>query len=190
MDNPVVAGNSSGHPEEAFHATPSDPSRRRPSPLNSPYNPDQRTAPLRRGSPGTIRSLDPSALGRARCRTRQRQGDSGASRTTGAPSHHARRLGKAAGQRSGRVFGTHRSLGSLQRCRDPRIAPPARGAATPELTPTVPRPAGTAREQDSQAARLGARRTVDVYGKCSRALLADPVRVFHRWVQRANMAMK
>jgi hypothetical protein len=38
--------------------------------------------------------------------------------------------------------------------------------------------------------RLGARRTVDVYGRCSRALLADPVRVFHRWVQRANMAMK
>jgi hypothetical protein len=60
---------------------------------------------------------------RARCPARPRQHDSGGSRRTGDPSHHARRSGKAAGQRSGRVFGTHRFPAPKSSGFGPMIAP-------------------------------------------------------------------
>jgi hypothetical protein len=50
-----------------------------------------------------------------RCRERPRQDDSGGSRSSGGPSHHDRRSGKAAGQRPGRVFGTHRAMPTSSR---------------------------------------------------------------------------
>jgi hypothetical protein len=146
---PVGAGNSSGHPEQAFRAASSDPSRCRPSALSSPGSPDERAGLLRRGDP---ERFDPRVhpLRRARCRARQRQDDSGGSRTTGDPSHHARRSGKAAGQRSGRVFGTHRSR---TRTRNGGPAPSAANCATAPSSGTAETSNGSSPNTSSTTTR-------------------------------------
>src|SRR5438105_1311692 len=56
-NQPVGAGRSAGHPEHAFRARRSDPSRCRVSALSSPGSPDERAGSLTAGS--TRKQFDP-----------------------------------------------------------------------------------------------------------------------------------
>jgi hypothetical protein len=107
----VGAENPSGHREQGFRATRSDPcAMPRPSECaGAPTN-----EPLAKAA-NAVKRFDP----RLRCqdarttnRAHERQDHSGRSRSSGGPSHHDHRCGETAGQRSGRVFGTHRIPGT------------------------------------------------------------------------------
>jgi hypothetical protein len=104
---PVGAGNSSGHAEQAFRPTPSDPGDAA-RPRRARSNPENEGIAQAANTPKQFDPRVHPSDDRARCRARQRLDDSGGSRSSGDPSHHDRRSGKAAGQRPGRVLGTHK----------------------------------------------------------------------------------
>jgi hypothetical protein len=123
---PVGAGNTSGHPEQGFRATRSERSR-------CPWT-AARSLEARRGRP-SLRSRMPrnGSLPQSPHQGTRGDGtnapatyDSGGSRNSGKSSHDIDGLDKAAGQRSRRVFGTHRlrrdesRLGARSRAGDTR----------------------------------------------------------------------
>jgi hypothetical protein len=103
----VGAENPSGHHEQGFRATRSDPcAMPRPSECaGAPTNEALANAAnaVKRFYP-RLRCQDARPTNRAH----ERQDHSGRSRSSGGPSHHGHRWGETAGQRSGRIFGTHR----------------------------------------------------------------------------------